>query len=54
VPIGAQGQYRARPQWRRQGLFDPPGAMFEFRCTDPVDFTVSGVSINEPGGGRSR
>lgn len=53
-PLGAQGNYRQRVEWRRLGLFDDPGAVFEFRCTDPVPFRVAGVMANEPGGGRSR
>lgn len=54
APLGQQGDYRARTQWRRCGLFDAPGALFEFRCTDPVGFRVSAVRVNEAGGGRSR
>ena len=52
--LGAQGKYRARTRWNRVGQFDAPGAMFKFRVTDPVGLRVSGVAINEPGGGRSR
>jgi hypothetical protein len=52
--LGAQGEYRNRVRYRRCGMFDEPGALFEFRTTDPVGFRVSGVFVNEPGGGRSR
>jgi hypothetical protein len=52
--LGEQGQYRRRTQWRRMGIFDAPGAMFECRVTDPVPFRVSAVRVNEAGGGRSR
>jgi hypothetical protein len=52
--IGGTGQYRIIPKWRRLGMFDAPGAMFEFRLTDPVPFRLSKVAINDPGGGRSR
>lgn len=52
--LGAQGNYRARVEWRALGMFDEPGGVFEFRCTDPVPFRVAGAYINEPGGGRSR
>jgi hypothetical protein len=52
--MGGQGKYRARPQWRRCGTFDYPGGLFEGRCTDPVDFRLSSVTINEAGGGRAR
>lgn len=52
--LGAQGKYRNRLEWRRLGTFDDPGALFEFRVTDPVPFRVSAVTINETGTGRSR
>jgi hypothetical protein len=52
--LGGQGEYRRRTQWRRCGLFDAPGAIFEVRATDPVGFRVSNVRVNEAGGGRSR
>jgi hypothetical protein len=52
--LGIQGDYRVRTEWRALGMFDDPGMLAEFRCTDPVPFRVSGVKINEPGGGRSR
>lgn len=52
--LGRQGQYRARAMWRRFGSFDAPGAIFEFRCSDPVRFRVSAVRSNEAQGGRSR
>ena len=46
--------YRIRPQWRRLGMFDDPGALFEIKTTAAIPFRVSAVKINEPGGGRSR
>ncbi len=52
--LGSQGAYRQRVEWRALGTYDDPGALFEFRVTDPVPFRVSGVAINEDGGGRSR
>jgi len=52
--LGAQGKYRTRVEWRRCGLFDEPGLLAEFRVADPVPFRVASVSVNEPGGGRSR
>lgn len=52
--LGAQGKYRQRTETRRWGLFDDPGALFEFRCSDPVPFRVSRVMINPANGGRSR
>ena len=54
VSMGRQGHYRERPEWRALGLFDAPGALMEFRCTDPVALRLSSVLVNEPVGGRSR
>lgn len=54
APLGEQGEYRTIPEWRALGSFDAPGAMFEFRVTDPVGFRVSGVHVNDPIPGRSR
>lgn len=54
APLGAQGEYRTRLEWRRLGTFDDPGALFEFRTTDQVPFRVSAVTVNDPGAGRSR
>lgn len=54
APLGAQGNYRTRCEWRRCGLFDDPGMLAEFRTSDPVPFRVSGVGVNEANGGRSR
>jgi hypothetical protein len=52
--LGATGEYRTVPEWRALGMFDFPGLMCEFRVTDPVDFRVSSVKVNDPRGGRSR
>lgn len=52
--LGRMGEYRQRVKWNRFGMFDPPGAMFEFRYTDAAPFRVSGLTINEPAGGRGR
>lgn len=52
--MGAQGNYRAMPEWRALGVADAPGRLFEWRVTDPVSFRFSGVTINEKHGGRSR
>jgi hypothetical protein len=52
--LGAMGEFRQVPEWRALGLFDFPGAMFEFRVTDPVPLRISAVKINERGGGASR
>lgn len=53
-PLGGRGEYRNRVRFRRCGSFDEPGALFEFRTVGPWGFRVSGVFINEQGGGRSR
>lgn len=52
--LGQQGRYRNRARWTRLATFDAPGALFEFRITDPAPRRVSGVTVNEAGGGRSR
>lgn len=52
--LGAQGEYRQRVEYRRLGLFDDPGMLFEFRLTAPVGFRLSMIEINAAGGGRSR
>lgn len=52
--LGAQGQYRTRAAWRRLGLIDRPGRVFEFRVTDPAPWQLSGVRMNEIAGGLSR
>lgn len=52
--LGAQGSFRQQVEWRALGTYDAPGALFEFRVTDPVSFRCSGVYANEEGGARSR
>jgi hypothetical protein len=52
--LGTEGQYRAEPEWRCLGMFDRPGAMMEFRVTDPVPLRISAVKVNNSGGGKSR
>lgn len=52
--LGATGEYRTRAAWRRLGLIDAPGMVFEFRLTDATPWRVSGVAINEQFGGRGR
>ena len=54
VSLGIQGSYRERVEWRALGMFDDPGALFEFRMTAPVSFRLSAVEVNASGGGRSR
>lgn len=52
--LGAMGEYRKRPRYRRCGMFDAPGAVFDFRLADPAPLRVSTVLINESAAGRSR
>jgi hypothetical protein len=49
--MGAIGSYRKHVKWSRLGLFSYPGALAEFRITDPTPFRVSSVKINIPFGG---
>lgn len=51
---GFGGQYRRRVRYRRLGMIDAPGRVFEFRMTDPVEIRFSGVEMNPPNGGRGR
>lgn len=50
--LGRMGEYRKRVEWRSCGLASAPGVFGEIRVTDPVPFSVAGVFMNEPGGGR--
>lgn len=51
--LGEQGDYRQIVEWRALGSFDHPGAMFEFRVTDPISARFTSASINDAGGGRA-
>lgn len=50
--LGAQGEYRTLPEWRALGLASYPAFYGELRVTDPVDWRLSDITVNEPGGGR--
>jgi hypothetical protein len=51
--LGGQGEYAVGVVWRALGMLRRwKGFLAEFRVTDPVDFRVSGVLVNEPYGGR--
>ncbi len=50
--LGAVGAFRTIASWRALGMFDAPGAMFEFRITDPVLRRVSGIRVNDMGARR--
>lgn len=51
---GFSGQYRKRVIYRRLGMADAPGRLFEVRQTDDVLIRYSGCDLNPPTGGRSR
>lgn len=51
---GFGGEYRKRLRFRRLGMADAPGRLFEIRITDDVKVRFSGCELNPPGGGRSR
>lgn len=44
--VGAVGQYAQRPVWQRLGLVREPGRHLEFRMSDPVLASMSGVLVN--------
>jgi Phage stabilisation protein len=52
--LGQQGKYRKRVGWRRWGLIDNEGAVFDFRITDPTPWRVSAIRVNEGQSGRGR
>lgn len=49
APLGVHGQRgkEALAHWTNLGTFPSPGRAFEFRCSDPVEFTPYMVSFNE-------
>lgn len=49
--LGRQGQYRTKTIWSSLGLFGYPGLLVEVRMTDPIQFRVSGMAMNEKFGG---
>lgn len=49
--LGKQGAYRTKTIWSSLGLFGYPGLLVEVRVTDPIQFRVSGLAVNEPFGG---
>lgn len=52
--LGQKGNYRKRVGWRRWGLVDNEGAVFDFRITDPTPWRVSSIRVNEGQSGRGR
>lgn len=49
APLGKMGEYDdgAKAIWSQLGSIKPPGRLFEFRCTDDVNFTPYVVKYNE-------
>lgn len=45
---------RKKVEWRSLGMFDQPGALFEFRTVGATEFAVSGAMFNEFVQGRGR
>lgn len=52
APLGEQGNYRTKVQWRSCGMASQPAFLAEFRVTAPVDVRVSDILVNEGRGGR--
>jgi hypothetical protein len=52
--LGRMGEYRKRVRWNACGMRDAPCGILEFRSTDITRLRISGLTINEPGGGRGR
>lgn len=50
--LGRQGDYRTLPEFRALGLASYPAFYGELRVTDPIDWRVSDILVNEPTGGR--
>ena len=48
APIGATGQYREIPEFRRLGMFDAPGMMVRGRVPHAIPFRLSAAKFNEP------
>lgn len=51
---GFSGQYRKRVIFRRLGMADAPGRLFEIRTTDDMAIRFSGCDLNAASGGRAR
>lgn len=52
VNLGTQGAFGDDVAWHNLGMASYPGMLAEFRISDPVDFRVSDMLLNEPYGGR--
>ena len=45
--LGVQGDRQIKTTWWGLDAMQSPGRLYEFRCTDPVEFMPYGVTINE-------
>lgn len=45
--LGRVGQYLIKAVWRGLGMVSQPGVLFEFKVSDPVNFTTEGAAYNE-------
>lgn len=50
--LGQKGEYSRQARFGSCGSFGPPGALFEFRCTENVPLRISAVRVNESLAGR--
>lgn len=50
--LGRKGEYGRQARFGSCGSFGPPGALFEFRCTENVPLRISAVRVNESLAGR--
>lgn len=50
--LGRKGEYSRQARFGSCGSFGPPGALFEFRCTENVPLRISAVRVNESLAGR--
>jgi hypothetical protein len=52
--LGRQGQTRRMARFGACGMFDDPGAVFEFTVSDPCPLRISRVRVNDSMNGRGR
>ena len=45
--LGEIGKYRYKTVWRALGLVEPPGRIFEFSVSDPVNVAFEGLAANQ-------
>lgn len=47
APLAAMGDFQTKAIWDQLGALTAPGRLYEFRVTDPVEFTPYAVKYNE-------